>query len=123
MNVGEWVRKWGLLAPKKTAIIDDGREFSYEELNRRCNRLANFLLEKGVKKRDRIGVLIHNGHEILEVYLASAKLGAIFIPLNWLMAPPQIEYILLVHCPLFHSGGLLVNTTPAFYKGAANIYK
>ena len=94
MNVGDWVKKWSLLLPHKTAIIDEGHEFSYGELNQRCNRVANFLLERGVKKGDRVGVLMYNCHEYIEIYLALGKIGAIFIPLNWRMAPREIAYIL-----------------------------
>lgn len=94
MNVGDWVRKWGELLPKKVAIIDDGREFTYGEINARCNRVANYLLKKGVKKGDRVSVLLHNGHEFIEIYFALAKIGAILVPLNWRIAPPETAYIL-----------------------------
>jgi len=63
MNIGDWIRKWSQFYPRKTAIIDDGKEVSYGELNHRCNKLANSLLQKGVKKGDRVGVLLYNCHE------------------------------------------------------------
>ena len=65
MNVGDWVRKWGELLPQKVAIIDDGHELTYREINARCNRVANYLLDKGVRKGDRVSVLLHNCHEHL----------------------------------------------------------
>ncbi len=94
MNIGDWIRKWGRLSPQKIAIIDDGNELSYGELNQRCNKLANFLLQKGVSKGDRFGVLLHNCHEYVELYFALAKVGAILVPLNWRMAPPEVAYVL-----------------------------
>lgn len=94
MNIGHWVRKWSLLAPTKTAIIEKGYALTYGELNQRCNKLTNFLLDRGVARGDRVGLVSHNCHEYLEIYLALSKLGAILVPLNWRMAPPEIVYIL-----------------------------
>jgi len=94
MNVGDWVRKWGELLPQKVAIVDDGHEFTYREINERCNRVANYLLDKGVRKGDRVSVLLHNCHEYIEIYLALTKVGAILVPINWRIAPLEIAYIL-----------------------------
>jgi len=94
MNIGDWIRKWCELTPQKVVVIDDGHEFSYRELNQRCNQVANFLLQKGIDKGDRVGVLLYNCHEYLEIYFALAKIGAIIVPLNWRMAPPETAYIL-----------------------------
>ena len=94
MHVGDWIRKWSRIKPGKTAIIEDGSEFSYQQLNERCNRVSHFLLEKGITKGDRIAILGYNSHEFIEVYLAAAKAGAIFVPLNWRMARDEIMEIL-----------------------------
>jgi len=94
MNIGDWIRKWSQISPQKVAIIDDGHEFSYRELNQRCNQVASFLLQKDLHKGDRVGVLLHNCHEYIKIYFALAKVGAIIVPLNWRMAPPEISYIL-----------------------------
>ena len=88
MNIGDWLRKWCELTPQKVAVIDDGHEFSYRELNKKCNQVASFLLQKGIGKGERVGVLLYNCHEYLEIYFALAKIGAIIVPLNWRMAPP-----------------------------------
>ncbi len=94
MNIGDWLKKWSELTPRKMAVIDDGHEFSYRELNQRCNQVANFLLQNGIGKGDRVGVLLHNCHEYIEIYFALAKVGAILVPLNWRMAPSETAYIL-----------------------------
>lgn len=93
MNVGNWIRKWSRLLPQKVAIIDEDRQFSYREVNERCNRIAHFLLEEGVSRGDRVGILMYNCHEFMELYFALVKIGAICVPLNWRMAPPEIAYI------------------------------
>jgi len=94
MNIGDWIRKWSQLSPQKVAIIDDGHEISYKELNQRSNQVANFFLQKRIHKGDRVGVLLYNCHEYLEIYFALAKIGAILVPLNWRMAPPELSHIL-----------------------------
>lgn len=94
MNIGDWIRKWAEVSPQKVAVIDDGRKYSYEELNQKCNRVANFIHKKGITKGDRVAVLLYNCHEYLEIYFALAKVGAILVPLNWRMASPEITYIL-----------------------------
>jgi fatty-acyl-CoA synthase len=109
VNVGDWIRKWSQIAPKKTAIIDNGREFKYREVNERCNKVSHYLLKKGVGKGDRIAILSYNSHEFIEIYLAAAKIGAIFVPLNWRVAPNEILYILNDCSPkvLFFAGEYL----------------
>ena len=93
MNLGDWTRKWSQLLPHKVAIIDHDRVLTYREFNERCNRVAHFLLKEGVRRGDRVGVLMYNCHEFMEVYFGLAKVGAICVPLNWRMAPPEIAYI------------------------------
>jgi len=94
MNIGDWIKNWGDISPQKMAVIDNGHDFSYKRLNQRCNQVANFLLQKGISKGERVGVLLYNCHEYLEIYFALAKIGAILVPINWRMAPPEIVYIL-----------------------------
>ena len=102
MNVGDWIKKRGQMSSDKTAIIfeDNRREheptriFTYKELNERVNRIANFLLAKGIKKGDRVAVLCYNCNEILEVYFATSKIGAIVVPLNFRLEAPEIKFML-----------------------------
>ena len=94
MNVGDWIKKWSHIAPNKIAIIDDECEFSYRELNERCNRVSNFLLQKGIGKGDRVALLAYNSHEYMEIYFAAGKTGAICVPLNWRLSSNEIAYIL-----------------------------
>jgi len=94
MHIGDCIRKWSELCPNKVAVVDNGREFTYLELNKRCNQVAHFLLKKGIGKGDRVGVLLYNCRQYLEIYFALTKIGAVLVPLNWRMAPPEAQYIL-----------------------------
>ena len=60
----------------------EGVTLDYRGLNERVNCLANALLGKRLKKRDHLGVLVHNSHQFIEVYFAAAKIGAVFCPYN-----------------------------------------
>lgn len=94
MNVGDWIRKRAVLSSEKTAVIFEGREFTYQHVNERTNRFAHAIADKGIKKGDRVAVLFHNCHQFLEVYFAAAKLGAVFVPLNFRLVGPELEYML-----------------------------
>ncbi|MFO8048202.1 MAG: AMP-binding protein [Desulfosudaceae bacterium] len=91
-NIGYIPYKRALMSPDKTAIIYEDRPVTYQELNAGINRCAHMLQKKGLKKGDRLCVLLLNCMEFLELYFASAKLGIIFVPLNWRMVGPELEY-------------------------------
>jgi len=80
------------LTPDKPAIIFEDQPVTYKELNERINRCAHLMREKGLKKGDRVAVVLLNCVEFIEAYFAAAKLGIIFVPLNWRMAPPELQY-------------------------------
>lgn len=94
MNIADWIGKWSLLSPRHIVLIDENTPITYNELNTRINRLSNFLLKIGLKKGDRVAVLLNNSHEFLEVFFAVSKIGAIFVPLNLRMSAPEIEYVI-----------------------------
>jgi acyl-CoA synthetase (AMP-forming)/AMP-acid ligase II len=79
--------------PAKTAIKDQERSFTYPETNGRVNRLAWSLLSMGLKKGDKVAVLLENCPEIIEVYLATAKTGIVIVPINFRLVGKDIEYI------------------------------
>src|SRR5215210_5435873 len=97
MYVRDWMAQRAMISPDKRAIVDaaTGAHLTYQELNERATRLANFLRETcGVKSGDRIGILAMNRAEILEALFAAAKLTAILVPLNYRLTPPELQYIL-----------------------------
>ncbi len=91
-DVGYIPRKRAEMHPDKTAIIFEDQPFTYRALNDGVNRYAHLFQEKGLGKGDRIAVVLLNCVEFLEAFFAAAKLGAIFVPLNWRLAPPELEY-------------------------------
>ena len=91
-DVGYITRKRADMHPDKTAIIFEDQPITYKELNDGVNRCAHLFQRKGIRKGDRIAVVLLNCIEFLEAYFAAAKLGAIFVPLNWRLAQPELEY-------------------------------
>ncbi len=97
MNVAWWVQRWSELHPQKPAVCFQGRSTTYAELHARAEAVACWLQSLGIEKGDRVAVLLDNCPEFIELYLACARLGAIFVPFNFRLATPEIDY-LLVNC-------------------------
>ncbi|MFH1537501.1 MAG: AMP-binding protein, partial [bacterium] len=94
MTFGKILSKRVALNPGDTAVVFEDRRYTYRELDARTNKLANALKSQGVKKGDRIGALMLNCSEFIDIYFALAKLGAIMVPVNFRLAPPEVAYIL-----------------------------
>jgi long-chain acyl-CoA synthetase len=90
MCVGNILRRGASKFPDKTAIIFQDKRINYSELNRRVNCLANSLLNMGLKKGDRVAVLVHNCPEFIEMYFACAKSGGVFVPINNLFRQKEL---------------------------------
>ena len=93
INTGEWIRQWAQVRPGKTAVIDDGIPCTYAELNGRINRLIGLFLSLGLKKGDRVAVLLYNSRPYLEIFFALSRLGAILVPLNWRLSVSELTFI------------------------------
>ena len=95
-NVGLLLTKRALINPEREAYVDSssGLRLTFEELNIRCNRLANSLIQLGVKRGDRVSLALMNSAEFLEAYFAVAKIGGVVVPLNWRLVPDELEFIL-----------------------------
>ena len=94
MNIAWWVQRWSELHPDKPAVIFEEEQITYVELNQRANRASCWLQSLGIEKGDRVAVMLNNCPEFIELFLACARLGAIFVPLNFRSAPPELEYFL-----------------------------
>jgi len=111
MNIAWWVKRWSELRPHKTAIIFEGNHISYLELHRQINRTCCWLQSLGIEKGDRVAVMLGNCPEFLELFLACSKLGAIFVPVNFRLAAPELEYTLAHSRPrLFAFGNEFAET-------------
>lgn len=94
MVIGRVLTQRALITPDREALIFNNRTFSFKELNQRSNKTANALIDLGVRHGDRIGLLMLNSNEFLEIYFAASKIGAVLVPLNIRLAPPDLDFIL-----------------------------
>lgn len=95
-NIGQLLAKRAAITPDREAFAEweRRRRFTFRELNGRANRIANALLDRGVRPGDRVATLLRNGIEFVECYYAAAKIGAVMVPVNWRLVAPEIGYIL-----------------------------
>ncbi len=94
--VYDWICFHAEGQPDKLAAVDvdSGRRLTYRQLDERVTRLARGLLEQyGVAKGDRVAVLAPNSTDQMEIMFAAQKLGFIYLPLNWRLAVPELDYI------------------------------
>lgn len=82
------------LYPNRLAIVDGERRFTWKQWGERQHRLANALLRLGLKKGDRLGLLLKNCAEYFDAYAAGAKAGIVIIPVNYRLNSEAIAGIL-----------------------------
>ncbi|MEM7507578.1 MAG: AMP-binding protein [Pseudomonadota bacterium] len=92
----DMVGKWARSDPERLALLhleaDGVREFTFRDLDRHSNRLANLLLARGLRAGDRIAVLLPQCPETLLTHLAAYKIGAIIVPLFTLFGADGLSY-------------------------------
>lgn len=94
MNICWWVKRWSELHPHKTAIQFENRKITFSELYQRTRQVDYQLQKLGIRKGDRVAVILRNCPEFIEIYLACSRLGAIFVPLNFRLSAPELDYLL-----------------------------
>jgi long-chain acyl-CoA synthetase len=80
--------------PDKKAVVTEEESLTYKQLDHISSTIAANLKQCGVEKGDRIGVILGNGLEFPLMTIASAKIGAIMVPINVKLAVEEMKYIL-----------------------------
>lgn len=80
--------------PNRTAVVQEGRRYTYAQLEDRVNRLANLWEGLGVGPGERVLWLGQNSLAVLEGILACSALGAMFCPLNWRQSGEEIAFVI-----------------------------
>ena len=95
-NIRELLEVRALATPDRPFLFSeaDGREYSYKEFDRAVNRTARLLLSHGIKKGDVVSLLLPNSAEYLIAYFACFKLGALAGPVNSLLKPQEMAYVI-----------------------------
>lgn len=80
--------------PNRVAIQCAGRTMTYGELNAQANRLANYLIESGVKTEELVGIYLERSPEMVIGLLGILKAGAAYVPLDPLFPPERLAYMI-----------------------------
>jgi long-chain acyl-CoA synthetase len=93
LNVGDTLRFGRRNFPNKEALVFETNRLTYSQLNRRVNSLAHSLLKLGINKGDKVAIMLQNCSEYIEIYYASAKIGAVAVPLNFMLKGKGLEFL------------------------------
>src|SRR4051812_11526483 len=92
--LGDLIRRTALRYPDKTAVVFRDERLTFAEFDATVNRTANALAARDVTKGDRIAVLSHNCAPFVVLSFALAKLGAVLVPVNFMLGADEIAFIL-----------------------------
>jgi len=93
LSYGEQLARTTRKTPGAQALKFEGKERTFRELDERVTRLANALADRGVSYGDRVATFMMNRLEVVETYMASCRLGAICVPINFRLVPDEVSYI------------------------------
>lgn len=83
-------KEFDLIEPSRAAYYR--REITWNVFNEKANRFANLLVERGIKKGEKVGILLMNCLEWLPIYFGILKTGALAVPLNFRYSADEIKY-------------------------------
>jgi O-succinylbenzoate-CoA ligase len=92
--VDEMLNRSARRFPGKVAIVDEEVRMTYRLLQNRVDNLAGWFQSKGIKKGEKVALLLYNSIEITECFFALAKIGAVAVPVNFRLQKLEYEYIL-----------------------------
>lgn len=93
-NLLSLLRTHAAQTPHAPCLTFESETLSFAGLDKRSSRAANALAQKGVKPGDRVAIIARNCLVQFELFFACAKLGAIFLPINWRLSAREIADIL-----------------------------
>jgi len=98
--LGDLLRRSARRAPEKTAIVYGSTRQAFAELDETVNRTANAMHARGLRPGDRMALDSHNSYGFVVAALAMARLGVIMVPINFMLGPTEVAFI------LDHSGAM-----------------
>lgn len=93
LTLGDVLREHRRSRPERLALIDGDTRLTYPELDDRVNGLADALAHEGVGPHARVLWLGQNSFRVVELLLATAKLGAMFCPANWRQTAEELAFV------------------------------
>src|SRR3974390_215369 len=93
-RLADLLRRSAARHPHKLALVYRDLRQSFAQLDETVNRAANAIAARGVGYGDRIALLSHNCHAFVVVRFALARLGAVLVPINFMLNAAEVAYIL-----------------------------
>ena len=93
-GISDMLHRTASRVPGKLAIVSAGTRLTFAELDAAVSRTAAALAAEGLKKGDRLALLSHNCWQFAVLSFAAARLGVILVPVNFMLGPGEIAYIL-----------------------------
>jgi long-chain acyl-CoA synthetase len=95
-TVGDLIDSNAERSPVKTALIEPDKHLSlgWSQWREQVVRVSNSLLEYGIKRGDRVAVVLRDEAELPTSFFATSKIGGIFVPLNYRLSPEELRYVL-----------------------------
>lgn len=94
MHFGTFVARHAARFPDRMVLVGSDRSVTYAELEERSNRLARGYHQLGLVPGDRVALITCNRWECVEVMVAAAKAGLIFVPLDFRLSDPAMAHLL-----------------------------
>ncbi len=94
MTIGNIVSRNAIQFPDGEALVFEKNRYTWSELNRRINQLANALLSLGLKKGDKVAMLAENIPAMVEANYALAKIGVVYFPVKTRLLAPDVRYLI-----------------------------
>ncbi|HLG87435.1 MAG TPA: long-chain-fatty-acid--CoA ligase [Alphaproteobacteria bacterium] len=94
VNVGDLLTRNACRFPRRPAVVDGARRFTYRDLNAWTNRVAHGLARRGYRRGDALALVSENCAEFLVTYFACAKLGVVCVPINLMWRQREVAYVL-----------------------------
>ncbi|HVI24489.1 MAG TPA: fatty acyl-CoA synthetase [Myxococcales bacterium] len=105
-TLGDILRRSAAREPRKTAIVCGATTWTFSDLDALCDRLAAGLAGIGVRTGDRVAILSRNSHAFAALRFALARLGAVLVPINFMLNADEAGFILR------HAGARLLAVGP-----------
>ncbi|MFE8699646.1 class I adenylate-forming enzyme family protein [Cytobacillus sp. FJAT-54145] len=94
MNLFDGLERNARNNPNKTALIFNETSYTYELFNEEANRVAHGLLSYGIKKGDKVAIMMKNSDQFAFVFYGILKAGAVAVPINFRLTAHEVNYIL-----------------------------
>ncbi len=93
MNLGRLLSDTARRLPEGIGLVWGERQWSWRQLDDRVNALVRALRARGLGKGDKILVQAKNSNQLFETMFAAFKLGAVWVPCNFRLTPPEVAYL------------------------------